>query len=56
MGRDKVELSLVFYYCQEGGEGLCKIGSVVWTVPIKIDAVSKSSVVSLKHTVKQSPF
>ncbi len=35
-GADKVTISLAYYYCQEGAEGLCKSGAVVFTVPLKI--------------------
>ena len=32
-GSGTVQISTNYYYCQKGGEGLCKVGSVVWTVP-----------------------
>ncbi len=34
-GEDVLKVSLGYYYCQDGKEGLCKTGSVVWTVPVK---------------------
>jgi hypothetical protein len=37
-GRETLKVSLTYYYCQEGSEGLCKVGSVVWTLPIELDA------------------
>jgi hypothetical protein len=35
-GDDTVRLSLTYYYCQEGGEGLCKVGRATWTVPLRL--------------------
>jgi NHL repeat-containing protein len=35
-GEDKLTVSLNYFYCQGGPEGVCKTGSVVWTVPIKL--------------------
>ena len=32
-GSGTAQISTNYYYCQKGGEGLCKVGSVVWTVP-----------------------
>ena len=29
-------VSLPFYYCEEGGKGLCKVGEVVWKAPIEV--------------------
>lgn len=30
-----VRLSLIYYTCREGGEGVCRIGNVVWNVPVE---------------------
>ncbi|MGD9649017.1 MAG: thioredoxin-like domain-containing protein [Pirellulales bacterium] len=35
-GSAKLKVSLAYYYCREGAEGLCKAGSVSWTVPVEI--------------------
>ena len=35
-GEDRVSLSMNYFYCQTGGEGLCRVGSVVFTVPMQI--------------------
>jgi len=43
-GDDTVKLSLNYYYCREGAEGLCKAGTVVWTVPVKLAADGGESV------------
>ena len=41
-GGETVTLSMNYYYCQEGESGLCKMGSVVWTIPLQLspDAAS----------------
>jgi len=51
-GEDVVKLSLNYYYCQEGGEGLCKVGSVVWTVPLSISSDGSNTSVDCTHTIK----
>jgi thiol-disulfide isomerase/thioredoxin len=51
-GSETVTLSMNYYYCQEGESGLCKMGSVVWTIPLQLtpDAANDTAPVSL--TVK----
>ncbi|MGD9722181.1 MAG: thioredoxin-like domain-containing protein [Pirellulales bacterium] len=51
-GTDRLKISLAYYYCQDGSEGVCKAGSVIWTVPINIAADATNSSVSLPHTVQ----
>ncbi len=50
-GPDVIKVSMNYYYCQDGGEGLCKVGSVVWTVPLNIDPAGNSASVVLEHQV-----
>jgi DNA-binding beta-propeller fold protein YncE/cytochrome oxidase Cu insertion factor (SCO1/SenC/PrrC family) len=52
-GSDTVVVSLNYYYCMGGPDGVCKNGSVVWTRPIKLDAAAKESVVPLPLTVEE---
>jgi hypothetical protein len=35
-GSETLELALNYYYCESSGEGLCRTGSVVWTIPVTI--------------------
>ena len=35
-GPDEVQVSLTYYYCQTKDEGVCKVGEVVFLVPIQI--------------------
>jgi hypothetical protein len=50
-GEDQVTVSLNYFYCQGGPQGVCKTGSVVWSVPIKLSPDAKSSVATLPHKV-----
>jgi hypothetical protein len=52
-GEDEINVSLNYYYCQEGDEGVCKIGSVVFTVPVKIADDAKESVATITHEIPE---
>ena len=49
-GADELQVTLNYYYCQEGGEGLCKVGTAVWSVPIALGGpgAKPSATLSLK--------
>jgi thiol-disulfide isomerase/thioredoxin len=49
-GTEKLKIWLAYYYCQSGGEGLCKAGSVVWKLPVTLapDAPSTSAQLPFK--------
>lgn len=51
-GDQTLEVSLTYYYCRTGAEGLCKVGSVVWTVPVRLAPDAETNVVSLRHQVR----
>ena len=51
-GRDAVEVAVDYYYCREGAEGLCKVGTARWIVPIVLSENAKQSVVRLWHRAK----
>lgn len=51
-GRDAVQVTVNYYYCQEGAEGLCKMGSVAWKMPLEISADAGESQAVLSHTVE----
>jgi thiol-disulfide isomerase/thioredoxin/DNA-binding beta-propeller fold protein YncE len=48
-GKDSLDVGVAYYYCTEGGEGLCKIGSAAWTVPIEISASAAGSTLEVTH-------
>lgn len=52
-GRTQLRVALVYYYCQEGGEGLCKTASVVWNVPLVVDANASSAEVPLQYEIPE---
>jgi len=43
-GKDDLKISLAYYYCQQGAEGLCKAGSVIWSVPVTLAAEGQQTV------------
>ncbi len=51
-GCDTLRLGLDYYYCREGAEGLCKAGSVVWTVPLEVSPDAAKTSVPLRHEVR----
>ena len=53
-GDEKLTLSLRYYYCQEGAEGLCKVGAVVFQVPLKITDDAPQSEARLSYTVTEA--
>ncbi len=52
-GEDVVQVSLNYFYCQDGDEGVCKIGAVVFTVPLQIDPAGSKQPVKLAHTIAE---
>jgi hypothetical protein len=51
-GNETMKLSLNYYYCQTSGEGLCKLGTVAWTLPLTIDPAASSSAIELNCSIK----
>jgi hypothetical protein len=51
-GHDALRVGLSYYYCREGAEGLCKVGSVVWTVPLELKPDAPGTSIALVHRVK----
>jgi hypothetical protein len=52
-GEDEITVSLNYYYCQDADEGVCKIGSVVFTVPVKIATDAKESAATITHVIPE---
>jgi hypothetical protein len=52
MGMDKLKVSLAYYYCKTGAEGVCKAGSVVWTLPVSLAVDAAENSVRLPHKVR----
>ncbi len=49
-GDERLTIRTVYYYCQEGGEGLCKVGSVAWTIPVSVSDDAPQAAVTLTHS------
>jgi thiol-disulfide isomerase/thioredoxin/DNA-binding beta-propeller fold protein YncE len=52
-GKDSIKVSLNYYYCQDGENGVCKPGAVIWTLPLKIDDKAKESSVTLPYKIEE---
>ncbi len=53
-GSEKLKVSLTYYYCQTKESGVCKVGSVVWTVPVELKADAKDAAVSLPFKIEEA--
>ncbi len=42
-----LKVSLVFFFCEEGGEGLCRIKSQIWEIPLRVEADAKDRTIQL---------
>jgi hypothetical protein len=51
-GEDTLSVALTYYYCREGAEGICKVGSVRWTVPVKLSSSAAIAAVPLQAIAK----
>jgi hypothetical protein len=52
-GTDTVRIATNYYYCQKADEGVCKVGAVVFTVPITVSEGAKESVVKLRYEAEE---
>ncbi|MCU0878414.1 MAG: redoxin domain-containing protein [Pirellulaceae bacterium] len=52
-GQDEVTVSLNYYYCDTKPEGVCKVGAVVFTVPLEISDAGSSEPVRLAHVIPE---
>ncbi len=50
-GRAKLEISLVYFYCHEQSQALCKMGGAIWTGEVKLTEQGAPSHMILKHVV-----
>ena len=51
-GKETLKISMEYYYCQESNEGLCKTGSVTWTLPLTLAEDAKDASVAINFDVK----
>lgn len=52
-GKDELTVSLNYYYCQDSDDGVCKTGSVVFTVPLMIAADGSTTPAMLVHRIAE---
>ncbi|MGI8982506.1 MAG: thioredoxin-like domain-containing protein [Pirellulaceae bacterium] len=50
-GQDVLAVSLNYYYCEHGDDGVCKTGSVIFTVPLNITTSGSTKPIELTHTI-----
>jgi DNA-binding beta-propeller fold protein YncE len=48
----RLKINLRYFYCQQGGEGLCKIGEASWTLEVNPKPDSKNESLELRLPVK----
>jgi len=51
-GKDTLRVTVNYYYCREGADGLCKAGIAAWLVPVEVVQDAAESVIRLRHTVR----
>ncbi len=51
-GRQTVRVSVDYYYCREGAEGICKIGNAAWIVPLEFSDKAGQPAVRLRHKAR----
>jgi DNA-binding beta-propeller fold protein YncE len=44
-------LTIVFYYCRQGAEGVCKAGEITWTGKVNVSDKATATQLDLKHAV-----
>src|SRR5262249_53198076 len=54
-GASGLRLSLVYYECGEGNQGLCQIKSQIWDVPLKIAAAAPTRTIRLTGPTAAKP-
>jgi hypothetical protein len=52
-GQDELTVSLNYFYCQTKDAGVCKVGAVVFTVPLNIAPGATSTSVRLVHNIPE---
>jgi len=51
-GQDVMTVSLNYQYCKHGENGVCKFGSVVFTLPLNVAASGNPGSPTLRHVVE----
>jgi hypothetical protein len=51
-GRDTLRVTVNYYYCRDGADGICKAGSAAWVIPVEASADAANSTVPLRHRAR----
>ncbi len=51
-GEDQLLVTVNYYYCQDGNEGLCKAGTAVWSRPVTVAEDGSPDAVPLEWTAR----
>jgi thiol-disulfide isomerase/thioredoxin len=52
-GKDEVTVSMGYYYCDTKPDGVCKVGAVVFTIPLTISDQGSTDPVRLSHIIPE---
>ncbi len=52
-GQDEIDVTVNYYYCQEKDEGVCKISSVTFVVPLRVTPEAKAQRLTLRHKIPE---
>ena len=47
-GSKGLRVSLAYFECSDGSEGICRIKSQIWDIPLKLDPTAKERVIFLR--------
>lgn len=51
-GKERIRVTLTYFYCREGSEGICKVGTVNWTGQIVVSPDASLDQLVLEHIVE----
>ncbi len=52
-GEDEIAVSITYFYCEKGDDGVCKTGSVIFTVPLNIADDGSGEPVKLTYEIPE---
>ncbi|QGJ71877.1 NHL repeat-containing protein 2 [Planctomycetales bacterium 10988] len=52
-GKTEIELTWDYFYCSKGKEGICKVGSATWTIPVELTDGSAEGSLQLTQQVQE---
>ena len=51
-GRDTLAVTVTYFYCREGSDGLCRVGQARWTLTVELSPDADATAVPLRHVVR----